>query len=326
MRALVSEAGLRTVELDRRARAAGTSAARPTRAPPPPPARGIALDGQRARSARDFEDFDLLLAMDRRTCASCAHSRPARRSARRCGCCASSTRRAREPRSRRARPLLRRPRRLRGSARPRAGGLSRACSTRSAPASCREPAAGARATRAGRRRRHQRGLPRRLADGTEAFVKTRADAAPGEYAAEAAGLEWLAEPGALRTPRVLEVGRALPRARVGRARAPGCRRRGGAGTGPRRDALRRRAAVRRHSRRGRTARFGSLRLPNDPAGDWPTFYAERRLRPLARLARERRLSRRRGSTAVERVCERIAELPDRPSRPRACMAICGRAT
>jgi len=44
-----------------------------------------------------------------------------------------------------------------------------------------------------------------LADGGEAFVKTRADAQPGEYAAEAAGLEWLAEPGALRTPRVLEV-------------------------------------------------------------------------------------------------------------------------
>jgi Fructosamine kinase len=44
-----------------------------------------------------------------------------------------------------------------------------------------------------------------LADGGEAFVKTRADADPGEYAAEAAGLEWLAQPGALRTPRVLAV-------------------------------------------------------------------------------------------------------------------------
>ena len=44
-----------------------------------------------------------------------------------------------------------------------------------------------------------------LADGSEAFVKTRADVCPGEYAAEAAGLAWLAEPGALRTPRVLDV-------------------------------------------------------------------------------------------------------------------------
>ena len=49
-----------------------------------------------------------------------------------------------------------------------------------------------------------------LADGRDAFVKTRADASPGEYAAEAAGLAWLAEPGALRTPRVLDVRRALP--------------------------------------------------------------------------------------------------------------------
>ena len=64
----------------------------------------------------------------------------------------------------------------------------------------------------------------RLADGREAFVKTRADAAPGEYAAEAAGLRWLAEPGALRTPRVLERRRRLPGARVGRRRARSTRR------------------------------------------------------------------------------------------------------
>ncbi len=42
-------------------------------------------------------------------------------------------------------------------------------------------------------------------DGVRAFVKTRAGVAPGEYAAEALGLQWLAEPGALRTPRVLGV-------------------------------------------------------------------------------------------------------------------------
>src|SRR5207237_5563409 len=41
-------------------------------------------------------------------------------------------------------------------------------------------------------------------DGRDAFVKTRAGAEPGEYEREAAGLRWLAEPGALRTPEVLE--------------------------------------------------------------------------------------------------------------------------
>ena len=45
-----------------------------------------------------------------------------------------------------------------------------------------------------------------FADESFGFVKTRADVAPGEYAAEAAGLRWLAEPGALRVPEVLGVG------------------------------------------------------------------------------------------------------------------------
>ncbi len=48
----------------------------------------------------------------------------------------------------------------------------------------------------------------RLADGREAFVKTRREAIAGEYAAEAAGLAWLAEPGLLRTPAVMEVDEA----------------------------------------------------------------------------------------------------------------------
>src|ERR1700691_2008488 len=42
-------------------------------------------------------------------------------------------------------------------------------------------------------------------NGEDAFVKTRADAGEGEYALEAAGLEWLAAPGALRVPQVIEV-------------------------------------------------------------------------------------------------------------------------
>jgi len=42
----------------------------------------------------------------------------------------------------------------------------------------------------------------RLDAGEVAFLKTRADAAPGEFATEAAGLAWLAEAGA-RVPEVL---------------------------------------------------------------------------------------------------------------------------
>ena len=81
-------------------------------------------------------------------------------------------------------------------------------------------------------------------------MKTRADAAPGEYAAEAAGLRWLAEPGALRTPRVLEVGEdylVLEWIEPGRLDARG---RGGA-----------RARAGRHPRRGRRRGFGDPTWP-----------------------------------------------------------------
>jgi fructosamine-3-kinase len=154
-----------------------------------------------------------------------------------------------------------------------------------------------------------------LADGREAFVKTRADASPGEYAAEAAGLKWLAEPGAVRTPRVLEVAEdylALEWVERGRLQATGVEELGrglaqthGAGA-PRFGDFR--AA-------GAPARFGSLGLPNDPTDDWPSFYAERRLRPLARIARARDALAPAGIDAVERVCERIAELTGPPEPP-----------
>ena len=58
-------------------------------------------------------------------------------------------------------------------------------------------------------------------------------------------------------------------------------------------------------------RLGPLTLPNDPAPDWPTFYAEHRLLPLlpsATLAPS-------GRAAVERVCDRIADLAGPPEPP-----------
>jgi fructosamine-3-kinase len=153
-----------------------------------------------------------------------------------------------------------------------------------------------------------------LADGREAFVKTRPDAAPGEYAAEAAGLAWLAEPGALRTPAVLEVGEdylALEWVQPGPLDAAGIEE---LGTGLAATHL---AGAERFGATGQlaSAGFGSLRLPNEPTEDWPTFYAERRLRPLARIARERAALSSAGIEAVERVCERTAELAGPPEPP-----------
>jgi fructosamine-3-kinase len=153
-----------------------------------------------------------------------------------------------------------------------------------------------------------------LADGREAFVKTRHDAAPGEYAAEAAGLRWLAEPGALRTPRVLEVDDrylALEWIERGRLDAAGVE---ALGSGLAATHL---AGAESFGATGElgSAGFGSLRLPSDPTEDWPTFYAERRLRPLARIARERSALSSAGIEAVERVCDRIAELTGPPEPP-----------
>jgi fructosamine-3-kinase len=156
-----------------------------------------------------------------------------------------------------------------------------------------------------------------LADGSEAFVKTRAEVRPGEYAAEAAGLAWLAEPGAVRTPRVLDLDEsylalewitpggldAAGAEELGRGLAAthlaGCRHFGAASAaGP-----------------AAQSRFGSLQLPNEPRGDWPSFYAEQRLRPLARLGRERGALSQAGAGAVEIVCERMAQLAGPPEPP-----------
>ncbi len=125
-----------------------------------------------------------------------------------------------------------------------------------------------------------------------AFVKTRADAAAGEYAAEAAGLRWLAEPGALRVPRVLDVGeRYLALEWVGSSRAgvepvgPERHGRRGARTRPRGDPRGGRAVLRRTAAARRRLRLaGAARTSRRRTGRRST--RERRLLPLARLARE----------------------------------------
>ena len=156
------------------------------------------------------------------------------------------------------------------------------------------------------------------------FVKTRADAGPGEYAAEAAGLRWLGEPGALRVPEVLGVSDAVlvldwvDEGARGDATAFGTGlaaiHAAGAddwGATPARAATPPDAAPRARRRSPAPTRIGRLLLPNDPCPDWPTFYAERRLLPLLP---EAGLSAR-GTRAVEAVCDRIAELAGPPEPP-----------
>ncbi len=156
-------------------------------------------------------------------------------------------------------------------------------------------------------------------NGTDAFVKTRVDAGPGEYALEAAGLQWLGQPGALRTPRVIEVAEeylALEWVEPGSLSAAGAEELG-----------RGLAAIHAAGapcfgdpgfgeKLGVEARIGSLRLPNDPCEDWPSFYAQRRLLPLARIASERDALTSAGVAAVERVCTRLEGLAG-PAEPPA---------
>jgi fructosamine-3-kinase len=186
-----------------------------------------------------------------------------------------------------------------------------------------------------------------LADGGRAFVKTRADAAPGEYATEAAGLRWLAQADAVALPAVLAVGDgdgdgprflALEWIEEGRLDAAGEEALGrglatlhAAGApdfgapppgAPDFGAPPPGAPTPGSARADTTdasrapLRIGELALPNDPAPDWPTFYARRRLQPLVALCLERRTLSASGARAVERVCERIGGLAG-PAEPPA---------
>jgi fructosamine-3-kinase len=152
-----------------------------------------------------------------------------------------------------------------------------------------------------------------LAGGARVFVKTARDAVGGAYVAEAAGLRWLAEPGALPVPEVLAVderflalawvdgggrpdpaalGRGLAQVHRAGAPAPGALPPGVEGA----------------------LRLGPLALPNAPAASWPAFYAGQRLLPLARMAADRGALDAAGVRAMEAVAARIEQLagPDEP--------------
>ena len=187
----------------------------------------------------------------------------------------------------------------------------------SLPAETPSLPAGARDIRRSGRGDINQGWHVTLADGTDAFVKNRPGAVAGEYAAEAAGLRWLGEPGVLPVPRVLEVAQgylALEWIEPGRLNPAGAE---GLGRGL--------AAVHAagaphfgdpHSSSGTSARFGSLALPNDATPDWPSFFVQCRLRPLARLAIEQGWLTEAGSRALERIGERAIELAG-PAEPPA---------
>ncbi|MDK1347882.1 fructosamine kinase family protein [Streptomyces sp. 378] len=154
-----------------------------------------------------------------------------------------------------------------------------------------------------------------LDDGRVVVVK-RSDA-PGAARAEAAGLRWLAAAGSVRVPVVHghEKGwLVIDRVTEGR---PG-----------------RRAAVRfgrdlaaLHAAGAPAfgapppdgpadAYIGLARMRNEPAADWPSWYAEQRVLPYLRQAVDQGTVRVGEATVVERLCERLPDLSG-PAEPPA---------
>ncbi len=341
MRALVREAGLEDeFEID----SAGTGswhAGDPPdrRATAAAQARGVTLEGAaRQVRPRDFEHFDLLLAMDRenlrelrtfsrRTATSAGKAQllrefdPASAGAATSTCPTPTT--AARTASRQVLDQVEAA--CRGLLESSARGEPRARSC--AP----PPAATVRAVERVGGGDINEAFRVQFVDESFAFVKTRADVAPGEYAAEAAGLRWLAR--ARRAARAggARRGRRGARARLGRRgrarrrrgvrRGPGGGARGGRGR-VRRDAAAAGLAPRRVAggRRDAADGFGRASAPlrprrsRRPAASSRVALAPQR--PHSRLAHVLRraapaarccptpASTRFGNRAVERVCDR----------------------
>ena len=154
-----------------------------------------------------------------------------------------------------------------------------------------------------------------LDDGRRIFVKHHHDAPPGSFPAEADGLAWIAEAGALRTPAVLAVGDGGDTPFLALEWID--RERGAAGRGEEFGrALAALHAVGAESFGARPGNWiGPLPQPNEPCPTWAEFYAERRLAPLARRAVDARLMDAAFPDVIERLGARMADLAGPPEPP-----------
>lgn len=148
-----------------------------------------------------------------------------------------------------------------------------------------------------------------LTDGRSLFVKQTHGAPPGLFGSEADGLAWIAAPGSVRVPEVIGTGDdwlALEWIEQGERTAATDEELG-------------RGLARMH-RSGADAFgapwagfAGSVPVPNDPADDWPSFLAERRLLPVAHAARLPHDMLRRLDHVVARLPQLVGP-PEPPSR------------
>jgi fructosamine-3-kinase len=146
-------------------------------------------------------------------------------------------------------------------------------------------------------------------------VKSRVDAPPDFFAAEAAGLRWLAEAtphGGPRVPTVIDVSEhAIEMERV--ATGP---------WSPHADDAFGRALAAMHtlgaSSFGAPANgyIGPLPLDNTPSDDWPSFYATRRIEPYLRDAIDGGSMPASAVSTFDRLCARLDDLAG-PTEPPA---------
>ncbi|MEI2714149.1 MAG: fructosamine kinase family protein [Nocardioides sp.] len=149
----------------------------------------------------------------------------------------------------------------------------------------------------------------RLSDGSTALLKTLTGAPPGFFDVEAAGLRRLAATASVRIPEVLAVDHEaliLRWVETGRPTPDAAENFG-------------RALARLHSRAAdgfgapTDGFIGRLPLPNGTADSWAAFFAQRRLLPYARLARERGALGSEEAGVIETLAGRLDELvPEEP--------------
>jgi fructosamine-3-kinase len=149
-----------------------------------------------------------------------------------------------------------------------------------------------------------------LDDGTDVFAKSLPGAPDGFFAAEATGLRWLAAAGAVPVPEVVAVTDELlvlawvapgtpsvaAAEEFGRGLA-GLHAAGADGFGAPAPGF-----------------IGSLPLDNTPGATWAEFYAERRVRPYLRAARDRGALSEEDSAAIERALDRLDVPAEPPAR------------
>lgn len=151
-----------------------------------------------------------------------------------------------------------------------------------------------------------------LADGRRLFVKTHDTPPPDFFAAEARGLSLLAEARTVAVPRPLAVTADILVLPYLAEQAPTTTAAEGFG--------RELARLHRHGvscygrADGRGGYIGALPLPNRPAPDWPSFYAEERVLPFAHRAHERGALDRRGLAFVTHVMDRLGDVAG-PAEP-----------